>query len=38
VGGYYRWQIVLRGSDPKELLRDMKLDGWRIEVEPVSLL
>ena len=38
VGGYYRWQIVLRGSDPKELLRDMKLDGWRIEAEPVSLL
>ena len=38
VGGYYRWQIVLRGSDPKELLRDIKLDGWRIEVEPVSLL
>ena len=38
VGGYYRWQIVLRGSDPKELLRDLKLDGWRIEVEPVSLL
>jgi primosomal protein N' (replication factor Y) (superfamily II helicase) len=38
VGGLYRWQIVLRGSDPKELLRDMKLDGWRVEVEPVSLL
>jgi primosomal protein N' len=40
VGGYYRWQIVLRGSDPKESLRDMnmKLDGWRVEVDPVSLL
>ena len=40
VGGYYRWQIVLRGSNPKESLRDMsmKLDGWRVEVDPVSLL
>ena len=38
VAGYYRWQIVLRGSDPKELLRDIKFDGWRVEVEPVSLL
>jgi primosomal protein N' (replication factor Y) len=38
VGGYYRWQIVLRGANPKELLRGIKLDGWRVEVEPVSLL
>ncbi|MCI0551616.1 MAG: primosomal protein N', partial [Anaerolineae bacterium] len=40
VGGYYRWQIVLRGSNPKESLRDAnaKLDGWRVEVDPVSLL
>ena len=40
VGGSYRWQIVLRGSNPKESLRDAnaKLDGWRVEVDPVSLL
>ena len=40
VGGSYRWQIVLRGSNPKETLRDAnaKLDGWRVEVDPVSLL
>jgi primosomal protein N' (replication factor Y) len=38
VGGYYRWQIVLRGGNPIELLGDVKLDGWRIEVNPVSLL
>ena len=38
VGGYYRWQIVLRGKNPKELLRGVRLDGWRVEVEPVSLL
>ncbi|MFN8426867.1 MAG: hypothetical protein U0X87_11505 [Anaerolineales bacterium] len=38
VAGLYRWQIVLRGSDPKEILRDVKLDGWRVEVDPISLL
>ncbi|HSM71921.1 MAG TPA: hypothetical protein VK851_10295, partial [Anaerolineales bacterium] len=38
VGGYYRWQIVLRGANPQEWLRDVKLDGWRVEVDPVSLL
>ena len=38
VGGYYRWQIVLRGANTHELLRDVKLDAWRIEVNPVNLL
>lgn len=38
VGGYYRWQIVLRGANPRELLRDVRLDGWRVEVDPISLL
>jgi primosomal protein N' (replication factor Y) len=38
VGGYYRWQIILRGAIPREFLRDVKLDGWRVEVDPVSLL
>jgi primosomal protein N' (replication factor Y) len=38
VGGYYRWQIVLRGPNPREFLRDFRLDGWRVEVDPVSLL
>jgi len=38
VAGFYRWQIVLRGSKPNELLRGVKLDGWRVEVDPVSLL
>jgi primosomal protein N' (replication factor Y) len=36
--GQYRWQIILRGPNPKELLHGLKLDGWRVEVEPVSLL
>ncbi|HQV94684.1 MAG TPA: primosomal protein N' [Anaerolineales bacterium] len=38
VAGFYRWQIILRGSNPKEILRDVKLDGWRVEVDPISLL
>jgi primosomal protein N' (replication factor Y) len=36
--GEYRWQIILRGPNPVEVLGGLKLDGWRVEVEPVSLL
>jgi primosomal protein N' (replication factor Y) (superfamily II helicase) len=38
VGGWYRWQIVLRGPDPVSLLHGKTLPGWRVEVDPVSLL
>jgi primosomal protein N' (replication factor Y) len=38
LGGYYRWQIVLRGPDPASLLRGRILGDWRIEVNPPSLL
>ena len=38
VDGIYRWQIVLRGPDLVSLLRDLKLDSWRIEIDPISLL
>ncbi|MGB8214638.1 MAG: primosomal protein N' [Anaerolineales bacterium] len=38
VGGWYRWQIVVRGPDPAMLVRGRKLEGWRVEVSPVSLL
>ena len=38
AGGWYRWQIVVRGPQPDSLLRSRKLDGWRVEVDPVSLL
>ncbi len=34
----YRWQIVLRGGDLEPLLAGESFPGWRIEVEPVSLL
>ena len=38
MDGFYRWQILLRGPDPSALLRGLNLEGWRIEVEPTSLL
>jgi primosomal protein N' (replication factor Y) len=38
VGGFFRWQIVLRGPDPVSLLQDRTLDDWRVEVDPPSLL
>ena len=38
VDGIYRWQIILRGPEPVSLLRGKELRGWRVEVEPVSLL
>ncbi|HSL43068.1 MAG TPA: primosomal protein N' [Anaerolineales bacterium] len=42
MGGYYRWQIVLRGPDPTFVLREDPvarwLVDWRVEVDPISLL
>jgi primosomal protein N' (replication factor Y) len=38
VAGLYRWQIVLRGPEPESLLRGKQMEGWRVEVGPVSLL
>jgi primosomal protein N' (replication factor Y) len=36
--GLYRWQIVLRGQDPASSLPDQTPAGWRVEVDPISLL
>ncbi len=42
LGGYYRWQIILRGPDPVSVLREDSirrwLMDWRVEVDPISLL
>jgi primosomal protein N' (replication factor Y) (superfamily II helicase) len=38
MGGLYRWQIILRGPNPGSLIEDKNLTGWRVEVDPVSLL
>ena len=36
--GLYRWQVILRGPDPASLLIGHLPEGWRIEVDPSSLL
>lgn len=39
VRGLYRRQLLVRGEDPRALVGDMALPvGWRIDVDPVSLL
>jgi primosomal protein N' (replication factor Y) (superfamily II helicase) len=38
LGGFYRWQIILRGPNPVSLLQNRHISGWRIEVDPISLL
>ena len=35
----YRWQIILRVEDPANLLRQVPISaGWRVDIDPVSLL
>ncbi|HKZ51004.1 MAG TPA: primosomal protein N', partial [Dehalococcoidia bacterium] len=37
--GRHRWQIVLRGADPGQLLRQVPIPpGWTVDIDPVSLL
>lgn len=36
--GTFRWQIVLRSSDPLPLIRQLPLRDWRVEVDPPNLL
>ncbi|MCK4449481.1 MAG: primosomal protein N', partial [Anaerolineae bacterium] len=37
--GRYRWQIILRHTDPAEFLRAIRIPpGWRVDVDPVSVL
>jgi primosomal protein N' (replication factor Y) len=39
LDGVYRWQVILRAPDPALLLRGLRLSqGWRVELDPVSLL
>ena len=35
--GHYRWQIILRGSNPRAFLATLNIpDSWSIDVDPVS--
>ncbi len=36
--GLFRWQLILKGSDPVKLISDEDFSGVRIEVDPPSLL
>jgi primosomal protein N' (replication factor Y) (superfamily II helicase) len=39
VRGEYRYQIIVRGTEPHALLEDIALPlGWRVDVDPVSVL
>jgi primosomal protein N' (replication factor Y) (superfamily II helicase) len=38
IGGRFRWQIVLRGPHPGELIELPLPDGWQADVDPVSML
>lgn len=38
IAGKSRWQIVLRGPNPLQVLRGRNLGDWRIEIDPISLL
>ena len=36
--GRYRWQIILRGSDPSALLSELPIpQGWAVDIDPVGL-
>ena len=37
--GRWRWQVIVRGGDPAELLADVSFPrGWTLDIDPVSLL
>ncbi len=38
INGLFRWQVVIRGPEPETLLEGLRLDGWRVEVNPANLL
>jgi len=39
VRGRFRWQIILRGSDPARLLAELRLpQGWVVDIDPIGLL
>jgi primosomal protein N' (replication factor Y) len=37
--GRFRWQLILRGSEPSALLSQIPIpQGWTVDIDPVSLL
>jgi primosomal protein N' (replication factor Y) len=36
--GRFRWQLIVRGPDPRELLAELKLPaGWTLDIDPATL-
>lgn len=38
INNLFRWQVILRGPEPDTLLPTRFLEGWRVEIDPPSLL
>jgi len=39
IRGRYRWQIIIRGSNPVQALSDITLpQGWTVDVDPVGMV
>ena len=36
--GYYRWQIIIKGSQPELVVPLVNLQDWRVDVNPPNLL
>ena len=37
--GRFRWQLILRGSEPSALLSQIPIpQGWTVDIDPVTLL
>ena len=37
IRGKYRWQVVLKGNQPKRIINNLRLPkGWVIDVDPVN--
>ena len=38
AAGRFRWQIIVRAPDPARLLRNLPLENWSVDLDPMSLL
>jgi primosomal protein N' (replication factor Y) len=38
LNGLARWQVLLRGDDPRTAVPEALAEGWSVDVDPVSLL
>jgi primosomal protein N' (replication factor Y) len=37
--GHYRWQLVLCGADPDDILTDVAFPrGWAVDIDPIGMV